>query len=458
MDLLSKGQYLFKNFRNLNQRTSIVLTNTLSSLVLKGVSISINFLMVPLCIKAVSEREYGLVLTITSIVSWIAFFDIGIGNGLRNRLSEAFAHEDYEKGRAYMSTATFYISGIFLFLLLIYTAIHPFLDWNSLLNISRDLVPNLSLCVYLVIAIFCIRFILQLVSVVLMADQKNYLNDAIMPLANAVTVILIFGLYTLKQASFYSLMITISFVPIVILLLANIYFFSTTYKAIRPAIRYIDHSLRKDLLSLGAQFFLIQISVIVIFSTSEILVARLFSVQEVTRFNIVSRYFGISFIVANMVMAPLWSAFSIAWQQLDIRWISKTISRMHMLNIGFLIMNISLYFLYNNLIQLWIGKPVPIATHFAIVLIIYNAQMIFNGVFAFFLNGIGNLKMQLITGTVGAVINIPLTIFLARNTSLGLTAICVANIISLLPSTIILSIQSYRILNKKHRETAAIAA
>ena len=39
---------------------------------------------------------YGL--TLSSIIGWFAFFDIGFGNGLRNKFAEAIAKGDHQLG------------------------------------------------------------------------------------------------------------------------------------------------------------------------------------------------------------------------------------------------------------------------------------------------------------------------------------------------------------------------
>ena len=53
-------------------------------LLIKICNIIINLAYVPLLINSLNQDRYGIWLTITTIVSWIAFFDIGLGNGLRN--------------------------------------------------------------------------------------------------------------------------------------------------------------------------------------------------------------------------------------------------------------------------------------------------------------------------------------------------------------------------------------
>ena len=219
-----------------NSRTNIVLQNTVLTIFFKGFSILVNFILVPLCLRAVTEMEYGIVLTITSIANWISFFDIGIGNGLRNKLGRSIAGNDVALGRKYVSTAYYYITLIFVALLIIYTIAHPFINWYGILNLQPTDVKNLSSCIYVVIAIFIVRFILQLVSVVLLADQKSYLSDAILPIANFLTLGLIFLFYQTGTVNFYNLILSVSATPILVLLIYNLVLFNGRYRQYMPSL------------------------------------------------------------------------------------------------------------------------------------------------------------------------------------------------------------------------------
>ncbi|MDE5975352.1 MAG: hypothetical protein K2G69_02250, partial [Muribaculaceae bacterium] len=55
----------------------------------KGISILTSFLLVPLTLGYLRPVEYGIWMTLSSILVWINYFDIGLGNGLRNKLAEA---------------------------------------------------------------------------------------------------------------------------------------------------------------------------------------------------------------------------------------------------------------------------------------------------------------------------------------------------------------------------------
>ena len=79
--------------------------NIVAMLGVKGLSMLISFLYVPLLLNSMDSENYGVWLTLTSLVSWVAIFDIGLGNGLRNKLAEALARNDELLGRKYVSTA-----------------------------------------------------------------------------------------------------------------------------------------------------------------------------------------------------------------------------------------------------------------------------------------------------------------------------------------------------------------
>lgn len=77
-----------------NERSSKIKKNVIGTLIVKGISIPTQLLLVPLTISYISSELYGIWLTLTSIIGWIGFFDIGFGNGLRNKLTEALANND----------------------------------------------------------------------------------------------------------------------------------------------------------------------------------------------------------------------------------------------------------------------------------------------------------------------------------------------------------------------------
>lgn len=81
-----------------------------------GVLLSILF--VPLTLGYLKSYEYGIWITIMTFVTWINYFDIGLNNGLRNKLGFSIAHNDIIKSREYIST-TYGLLSIISFVLII---------------------------------------------------------------------------------------------------------------------------------------------------------------------------------------------------------------------------------------------------------------------------------------------------------------------------------------------------
>ncbi|MFK1742375.1 hypothetical protein ACIXBO_15220 [Bacteroides fragilis] len=138
-----------------SERTIKAKKNIIASLLVKMLSIIISLLLVPVTLNYLNSYEYGVWLTLSSILVWINYFDIGLGNGLRNRLTEALAIGDYEKGRIYISTTFAILLILMLTIYLLYAFLQHFISWKSILNISTNhAFTDLNYLVLIVFAFF----------------------------------------------------------------------------------------------------------------------------------------------------------------------------------------------------------------------------------------------------------------------------------------------------------------
>ena len=93
-----------------------------------------------------NQKIYGVWLTILSILNWAVNFDLGIGNGLRNRLAEAIASKNEGKVRTLISSAYILLSIVSIIVFLLISIISCFLNWNKILNVNESIVANDVLC------------------------------------------------------------------------------------------------------------------------------------------------------------------------------------------------------------------------------------------------------------------------------------------------------------------------
>ena len=74
-----------KRFWRLNsigdKRNELIKKNIFYSFFVKGFGILTSLLLVPVTIGFLNTSEYGIWLTLNSILLWINTFDIGLGNG-----------------------------------------------------------------------------------------------------------------------------------------------------------------------------------------------------------------------------------------------------------------------------------------------------------------------------------------------------------------------------------------
>ena len=166
--------YIKDFFAEGHERTIKAKKNIVGSFIIKGLNIAIGLILVPVTINYLNPTKYGIWITMSSIIGWFSFFDIGLGNGLRNRFAEAIANNDYKLAKTYVSTTYAVLSFIIGAVLILFYLVNPFLNWASILNAGNDpiLQNELSILALVVFTFFCLNFILKLIATILTADQQ----------------------------------------------------------------------------------------------------------------------------------------------------------------------------------------------------------------------------------------------------------------------------------------------
>ena len=343
--------HLYSFFSNGHERTKKIKKNVIQIFFLRGISILISFVLVPLTLHYLNSIEYGIWLTLSSIIVWIDFFDVGIGHGLRNKLAHSLAIHDYGLARRYVSTAFAFLVLISLLLFLLFAIANPFLQWSKILNVNEVTGVYLSKILLWLVGLFCIRFVIKIISVIITADQRPAMEGFIGLLGNVLSLLIIFILTKTTEGSLIAVAIALSAAPIIVLLLASVILFNTRYSHLTPSFKAIRVEYLKDLLGLGMKFFIIQLSCLLIFSSSNFIIINMFGPEEVTAYNIAYKYFYIIIMVFTIIVSPLWSAFTEAFVKNDINWIKNVTNKMRkicflscVIAIVFVIFSNSFYF------------------------------------------------------------------------------------------------------------------
>lgn len=432
-----------------HERTVKAKKNIIVSFLTKGLNIVIGFIQVPIAIEYLGSTKYGLWLIIGSVISWFGFFDIGLGNGMRNKFAEALAKNDKQSAKTYISTTYAILSIIMILLVLIFFSMSPFLDWYRILNAPADINENILLVVYIVFVSFALRFVLKLITTILVADQRPAIQGVINVIRRVINLLILIILLKTTSGSLVYMALTFSITPILILIFASIYFYSKDYKEFIPSLNFVDFKYARDLMTLGVRFFIIQIAVLVLYTTDNMIITQLYDPSQVTVYNIANKYFSIVTMGFTIVITPFWSSVTEAYHKNDIPWIKKSIRQLIRIWVLFLILTIVMLFMSNWVYKVWVGPEILVPFNLSITWAIFVAIFSFNFIFIYFINGTGKVKFQLYLALINMVINIPLSIFFAKVLNFGISGVIMGTLVSAVLSFIFAPIQYKKIISGK---------
>lgn len=385
----------------------------------KGVAMLISLFSMPLYIKYFNNDEaLGLWYTILSLLNWILICDLGLGNGLRNRLTEALAVGDSERSKSYISSTYAALGVIMMPIMAAGAIIIQFVNLNSFFNISQELISASTLRITLTIlwTSICVHLIFKTINVVIYAIQKSSLNNII---SLVVSIIPLVYIAIFKGDNMEQNLIALTVVHVIAsnvpLLIATFILFHT--KALRdsvPSMKSCSYQVAKSMLGFGVQFFGAQIFFMFLTTTNEIIITKMFSSADVVDYSIYYRLFTLVGSLFMLALTPLWSKVTKDLAQKKYDKIIKTNRVLYALSalatVGEFVMVLCCQFVVNIWLQ---EEAIAVSYPVALIFAFYGSVYIFNVVLTTVANGIGDLKTQIIFYGVGSVLKIPVIYLLS---------------------------------------------
>lgn len=422
--------------------------NILGMFFLKGLSIFISLLIVPLTINYVSPYQYGIWLTISSLVAWLSFFDIGLGNGLKNKFIEAISRGKIKLAKIYIST-TYAILAIIVFLVwCVFSIVVFYVNWAAVLNTSLEMAQELTYVILIMLTNFCCQFVLRLISTLVNSIQKPFLASLFDTVSQIILALFILYLTKYTEGSLIYLAIALGIAQISVLILASFWFYTHELFLYRPSIRFVRFRMAKGLLSLGAKFFFLQIISIIIYESNNIIITQLLGPSEVSVYNIAYKYLFTITMLFNIILTPFWSAFVEAHALDDYNWMKNVTKKLRIAFLLIAVAGVVMTLISPIVYKMWLGNTIYIPFIITFLMLIYHITNTWGGLHSQLLAGLGKVKLQLFFSSICGIINIPLTVCLCK--LWGLPGLILGNIIVfLLFNSWFGFIQVNRILSKK---------
>jgi len=400
--------------QEINSRTLIVKKNIIWSFLIRGIGILVSLLLVPATIGYVSPELYGVWLTLASIMTWLGFADIGFTQGLKNKLAEAIAKNDYERGKALVSTTYFLMVIIFIPICIILELLIPYVNWTGLLNIDSAYSDEIKKVMYVLVAFACMQMIVNVLVSVIAAFQKVALSNSFLVIGNIISLIIICILRVVSPPSLIALAFSIAAMPILVTLVATFILFYGKFRDVSPNIGYIRTNLIKDLFNLGYKFFIINIQVLILYQSTNILIANVSSPLDVTNYNIAYKLLSCAMMVYTIITAPLWPAYTDAYTRGDFFWMKSMRRKMTKILLLSIIGCFFLAIMSNPIYSVWIGDNVSVPSLMTFVVAIYVSIYCWMNLNGTLIVGMGKIQVETFLVLIGMILHIPLSLYLAK--------------------------------------------
>jgi len=392
----------------------IFLTGGTTALV-KILSASINLITVPLTVNYLGAERYGLWMTISSIMAFMSFADLGLGNGLLNAISRANGRKSLKDAQTAVSS-TFYMLLLISFVLLtIFLITYPFVSWQDIFNAQSELaIEESGPTMFVLVIIFLINMPLGVVQRIHDGYQEGFKFQFWLVLGSVISLLALL-LCIHFEAGLPWLVFAFSGGQLIATFLNGIVLFGKSRNELLPRFSHFDFTASKYLFNTGVTFFLLSIFTLLGNATDAIVLTHTLGPASVAGFEIVKKIFLFS-MFTQFIIQPLWPAFGEALESGDYNWARKTLTKAIKLSIlSSAIISLPLLLFGKQIITVWLGPEFAPSWSLLIGFYVFVLFANYGGVMSTFLNSGALIKKQLLIIVLASVSSIFLKVILSIN-------------------------------------------
>ena len=184
------------------------LINTALNYIFRVINMFISYITIPLTLGYLDNERYGVWQTILAIISWASLSNFGIGNGLRNKVTESLEKKNYKRLKSYITSAYVYLTVISVIILILAICIITLVDTKTLFKGNTLNKVEIIASFIIVIISFCINFILGLSSSIAFGIHKSSLVNFFQVVTNILTLVCIVLINNFLNVSLINIALT----------------------------------------------------------------------------------------------------------------------------------------------------------------------------------------------------------------------------------------------------------
>ena len=416
----------------------------------KGISIILSLVYVPVVLNYLGDYKYGVWASVLSIISWISYFDLGIGNGLRNRLSEALASDGPKIDAKTLISSAYAILGAVVAVVAVVCGVAiTLVDWAALLS-AWDVSESLLCVMEISFLGMCFSFVLMLCNNIFYAFQKAQVVN-LMAVFQQAAMLLSVWLLSLTRTNDLTAVAVLYVCSNVLVYGGFTVFVFLRNRAIAPSFRCIDGCVAKDLGGLGIKFFITQMATLILFTTDNLIISNLFGPEQVTVYSTANKVFTVIISLFAALVVPLWSKTTVDFARRDIGEIRRTLVKMYRLFAAAAVGTALLVVVFRPLVALWLGRDLEFNWSLILMMGLYAIVYMWNTIWSQIINGLTLVNFMVVVACAQAVVNIPLSFFLATGCGLGIEGVLLGTILTMAISSVTYPVYARRVLAKAER-------
>lgn len=387
----------------------------MSALLARGFGLLLSLISVPITLSYLGREQYGLLAVVTSLISWTSLFDLGLVNGLVNKLAEAYGRDDKESASRYFATA--------FFLLLVTASIAGFLfigllvsvNWAQVLGVKKGL-PDSTLRWTVGVAFysFLATMPFTVVRQAYVAYQRGYAAHLLATASSAVGLAMVLAAIHLKQG-LPAIAASSGLATVIVGLFGMLRLLRRDMPWLTARFSRFSKVAAKRLLDVSVPLFLFQVSSLVINQTQPIILAYVSSLSAVAEYTIAMKLYLVLASLITMATASFIPAFREAFESGDLQWLRHAFRRLVALRVsGAAIAFGVLAVAGNALLDVWLGQETmsfTLAVWLALGVLMVAAQWV--SCYTDLLTILDRIWPQVILVTVNGGVTVGLTLALA---------------------------------------------
>jgi O-antigen/teichoic acid export membrane protein len=388
------------------------------SVACNSVSAALGFAVVLLSVSFtlpyLGQERFGIWMTISSLAVMLSVLDLGVANGLVNLVADAESSADRDALQTIVTRGIMLLAVIGVAAAGVLVGLVLLLDFQRLLKVESTIVAKETVLATLTfIGLFCLNIPLGGVRKVFVGLQRAWEPHTAAAIGYLCSLPLLYLCARVRAPmpylvlSTYGVQVASAMILLVRLRREGIFRF---HRGIWAGTGWLDYSV---LTKTAGIFLIVQLGFICGSACDPLIVSNILGAKEVARLAVAQRLFQVVTVAMSMLSGPLWGLYADARSRGERTFIRNTLKLSMCVTTGTALLMSALILIASPwLLKIWTGNQLDVPFELrcaAAVLAVVDAMA---SAFAIFLNGVKELRPQLLAVLVFCTVSIPLKVYL----------------------------------------------